>query len=140
MNFNRWTLAITAVPTTRTSRFPTTGYARVLQFIFIRRDLGGTGTGCLFQFSYCGNGNLLKIWRFASFLYVTTGARELNGWLGPIIQSVKCECPRLDIARSRENARPVIERSLVRDSSESWFETHRSLRVFHNTVLGMFLL
>ena len=31
MNFNRWTLAITAVPTL-TSRFPTTGYARVLYF------------------------------------------------------------------------------------------------------------
>ena len=29
MNFNRWALAITAVPTTLTSRFPTTGYARV---------------------------------------------------------------------------------------------------------------
>ena len=53
MNFNRWTLAITAVPTTLTSRFPTTGYARVLSFIFIRRELGGTGTGCLFQFTNC---------------------------------------------------------------------------------------
>ena len=30
MNFNRLALAITAVPTTLTSRFPTTGYARVL--------------------------------------------------------------------------------------------------------------
>ena len=30
MNFNRWALAITAVPTALTSRFPTTGYARVL--------------------------------------------------------------------------------------------------------------
>ena len=30
MNFNRWALATTAVPTTLTSRFPTTGYARVL--------------------------------------------------------------------------------------------------------------
>ena len=28
--FNRWALAITAVPTTLTSRFLTTGYARVL--------------------------------------------------------------------------------------------------------------
>ena len=27
MNLNKWTLAITAVPTTLTSRFPTTGYA-----------------------------------------------------------------------------------------------------------------
>ena len=33
--------------------FPTTGYARVLLFIFIRRELGGTSTGCLFQFTYC---------------------------------------------------------------------------------------
>ena len=30
INFNRWALAITAVPTALTSRFPTTGYARVL--------------------------------------------------------------------------------------------------------------
>ena len=30
MNFNKWALAITALPTTLTSRFPTTGYARVL--------------------------------------------------------------------------------------------------------------
>ena len=35
--------------------FPTTGHARVLLFMFIRREreLGGTGTGCLFQFTYC---------------------------------------------------------------------------------------
>ena len=32
--------------------FPTTGYARVLIFMFIRRELRGTGTGCLFQFTY----------------------------------------------------------------------------------------
>ena len=30
MNFNRWAIAITAVPTTLTSQFQTTGYARVL--------------------------------------------------------------------------------------------------------------
>ena len=30
MNFNRLALAITAVPTTLTSRFPTTSYTRVL--------------------------------------------------------------------------------------------------------------
>ena len=30
INLNRWALAITAVPTTLTSRFPTTGYALVL--------------------------------------------------------------------------------------------------------------
>ena len=34
--------------------FSTTGHARVLLFMFIRRELGGTGTGCLFQFTYCG--------------------------------------------------------------------------------------
>ena len=33
--------------------FLTTGYARVLVFMFIRGELGGTGTGCLFQFKYC---------------------------------------------------------------------------------------
>ena len=33
--------------------FPTTGYTRVLLFMFIRRELGRTGTGCLFQFTYC---------------------------------------------------------------------------------------
>ena len=32
---------------------PTTGYARVMLFMFRRRELGGTGTGCLFQFTYC---------------------------------------------------------------------------------------
>ena len=31
----------------------TSGYARVLLFMLIRRELGGTGTGCLFQFTYC---------------------------------------------------------------------------------------
>ena len=36
LNFNRWALAITAVPTTLTSRFPTTGYARVLQFLIYK--------------------------------------------------------------------------------------------------------
>ena len=38
--------------------FPTTGYARVLLFMFIRRELGGTGTGCLFQFTYCDKGTI----------------------------------------------------------------------------------
>ena len=37
----------------KTRIFPTTGYARVLLFMFIRLELGGTGTGCLFQFTYC---------------------------------------------------------------------------------------
>ena len=36
--------------------FLTTGYARVLLCMFIRRELGGMGTGCLFQFTYCGQG------------------------------------------------------------------------------------
>ena len=35
--------------------FPTSGYARVLLFMLIRRELGGTGTGCLFQFTFCDN-------------------------------------------------------------------------------------
>ena len=39
--------------------FPTTGYARVLLFMFIRRELGGMGTGCLFQFTYC-EGNIFS--------------------------------------------------------------------------------
>ena len=33
--------------------FPTTGYTRVLLFMFIRRELEGKRTGCLFQFTYC---------------------------------------------------------------------------------------
>ena len=53
MNLNRWALAITAVPTTLTSRFSTTGYAQCCNSNCIRRELGGTGTGCLFQFTYC---------------------------------------------------------------------------------------
>ena len=36
MNFNRWTLAITAVPTTLTSRFTTTGYTRVLECLIYK--------------------------------------------------------------------------------------------------------
>ena len=32
---------------------PTTGYARALKFMFIQPELGGMGTGCLFQFTYC---------------------------------------------------------------------------------------
>ena len=46
--------------------FPTAGYARVLLFMFIRRELGGTGTGCLFQFTYCASETLLaKLMRWA---------------------------------------------------------------------------
>ena len=40
----------------KTRIFPTTGYARVLLFMFIKRELEGTGTGCLFQFTYCDIG------------------------------------------------------------------------------------
>ena len=40
--------------------FPTTGYARVLLIMFIRRELGGTGTGYLFQFTYCAYGKVSK--------------------------------------------------------------------------------
>ena len=43
--------------------FPTTGYAQVLLFMFIRRELGGTGTGCLFQFTYCTHGFVGRIWK-----------------------------------------------------------------------------
>ena len=42
--------------------FPTTGYARVLLFMFIRRELGGTVTGCLFQFTYCAYDKLAKMY------------------------------------------------------------------------------
>ena len=41
--------------------FPTSGYARLLLFMFIRRELGGTGTGCLFQFTYCVSVNIKLI-------------------------------------------------------------------------------
>ena len=41
--------------------FPTTGYTRVLLFMFVRRELGGTGTGCLFQFTYCAYSTLMTM-------------------------------------------------------------------------------
>ena len=40
--------------------FPTTGYARVLLCMFIRRELGGPDTGCLFQFIYCVADNISR--------------------------------------------------------------------------------
>ena len=40
--------------------FPTTGYARVLLFMFIRQELRRTGTGCFFQFTYCVYAPLLE--------------------------------------------------------------------------------
>ena len=45
----------------KTCILPTTGYARVLLFMFIRRELGGTRTGCLFQFTYCDHIHALVI-------------------------------------------------------------------------------
>ena len=47
--------------------FPTTGYARVLFFMFMRRELEGTRTGCLFQFTYCVTGP--QIMSFSSYRY-----------------------------------------------------------------------
>ena len=41
------------------TNFLSTDYARALKFMFIRRELGGTGTGCLFQFTYCDVGSAL---------------------------------------------------------------------------------
>ena len=49
--------------------FPTTGYARVLLFMFIRRELGGTGTGCLFQFTYC------EEWRCQQIYVINTSLK-----------------------------------------------------------------
>ena len=55
MNFNRWALAFTAVPTTLTSRFPTTGYARVLYFIMYKAAARRNAYRMFFfQFTYCG--------------------------------------------------------------------------------------
>ena len=39
--------------------FPTTGYARVLLFMFIRRELGGKGTGCDFGTNFL---HAVRIW------------------------------------------------------------------------------
>ena len=61
---------------------PTTGYARVLLFMFIRRELGGTGTGCLFQFTYC------VTWLFA---YCKGGNFNIHIWVWTGISSAKEE-------------------------------------------------
>ena len=53
--------------------FPTTGYARVLLFMFIGREHGGTGTGCLFQFTYC---DILKLFRMT--VWESYNSRKLN--------------------------------------------------------------
>ena len=39
------------------ANFPITGYARPLNLMCIWRELGGTGAGCLFQFTYCDTGD-----------------------------------------------------------------------------------
>ena len=54
MNFNRWTLAITAVPTTLTLTI-SDNWLRTSAVIYIYkvRARKKTGTGCLFQFTYC---------------------------------------------------------------------------------------
>ena len=58
--------------------FPTTGYARVFLFMFIRRELGGTGTGCLFQFTYCDYARFLSINRLYSENIRNNLARKQN--------------------------------------------------------------
>ena len=52
--------------------FPTTGYARVLLFMFIRRELGGTGTGCYFSLHTV----LIPLFKIADF-EKNVGARKL---------------------------------------------------------------
>ena len=56
--------------------FPTSGYARVLLFMFLRRELGGTGTGCLFQFTYCEYRNTFTMYANTKGTH-HTGACEL---------------------------------------------------------------
>ena len=51
---------------------PITGYARVLLFMFIRRELGGTGTGCLFQFTYCVGVFIWVSLQVATAIYLKT--------------------------------------------------------------------
>ena len=52
--------------------FPTTGYARVLLFMFIRRELGETRTGCLFQFTYCVIFNKILSFSYISAKFEST--------------------------------------------------------------------
>ena len=71
--------------------FPTTGHARVLLFMFIRRELGGTRTGCLFQFTYCDNGLFQfynKYCEGSEVVQVFRGNRILTLW-GPIIFTLR---------------------------------------------------
>ena len=72
MNFNRWALAITAVPTTLTSRFTTTGNAQVLLFIMYRARARRNGYMmlisvyilCISDLSICVSGSGLKKLKF----------------------------------------------------------------------------
>ena len=57
--------------------FPTTGYARVLLFMFLRRELGGTGTGCLFQFTYCVD-------MYTAMVYSNTTVGVILGYAVPV--------------------------------------------------------
>ena len=54
--------------------FLTTGYARALKLMFIWREQGGTGTGCMFQLTYCVNSVNLEI------VYTYTGTAS-SGYL-----------------------------------------------------------
>ena len=54
---------------------PATGYmyVRVSLFMFTRRELGGTGTGYLFQFAYCETGSSLARTNLSPFARCTLG-------------------------------------------------------------------
>ena len=52
------------------TRPATTGYARALKLMFIWRELGGTGTGYIFQFTYC-------VYVHSSFAIILMGKRPL---------------------------------------------------------------
>ena len=65
----------------KTRIFPTTGYARVLLFMFIRRELGGTHTGCLFKFTYCAHTHLSELgkdYNVVKINYITLSILELS--------------------------------------------------------------
>ena len=65
----------------KTRIFPTSGYARVLLFMFIRGELGGTHTGCLFQFTYfvfvsvCYMCPVVTCWEKADLLALVWGVQ-----------------------------------------------------------------
>ena len=66
--------------------YPTTGYARVLLFMFIRRELGGTGTGCLFQFTYCVAAVTTFLEPFKKHIYSLWSIDASFSNFGPIIR------------------------------------------------------